>query len=159
MCDLRRLVAAVLFMAESLARPSFSNEWAAQVLLTSHRFEPVRTLAIKGFGNGEMRHAGFRSRTMPVPLAACARNDITSANLRTRATFTLRPADTSQHNLRLPQWMCVPESAGRGFERDDDTGCPLPAGFYQLTSNNPWQLGYWRGFCLHGHGWLSLPAM
>ena len=75
----------------------------------SDRFHPVRVIAIKVFGDGDVRHRrGFR-RTVPMLLPCREPNGIAGPDFLDRSALALNEAKTRNYEQRLPKGVAVPD--------------------------------------------------
>jgi hypothetical protein len=108
------------------------------ILFVADFFQPVHCLTLELFPDGDVRHGGGRSGTMPVFFPGWKPDDVTWPNFLDRSYPALHPAATGGDDEGLAQRMSVPGGSGCRFERDD-------------CSRDPRRIGYRRPSIGFGH--------
>jgi hypothetical protein len=91
---------------------------SSAVLLVAHVFHPLNVLAANFFLNGDVRHYGGRSRSMPVFLTRRNPDHISWPYFLDRTTPALDLASASRHDQDLTERTGMPCRAGTGLKRD-----------------------------------------
>src|SRR5215469_3656603 len=88
------------------------------ILRVTNVFQPIDNLAVKRFGDRDVRHCRGRSCTMPVLLARREPDNVARPDLLNRPALALREAAACRHDQRLTERMRVPGGARAGFKGD-----------------------------------------
>src|SRR5215469_13289379 len=97
----------------SLAAPG-----SRKILLIGYLLHPIHKLAVECLLDGDVSHACGGRCAVPVAMIRRTPDDIARADLRDRASFTLRPAAAGGDNERLAERVRMPGGARAGLECD-----------------------------------------
>ena len=80
------------------------------ILRVTNVFQPIDNLAVKRFGDRDVRHCRGRSCTMPVFLARREPDNVARPDLLNRPALAPRKAAACRHDQRLTERMSAPGS-------------------------------------------------